>query len=158
MREVLPTVEGVALERTVKFDEDDFVAALTSVNLQRSFEAVQAILVDGVKLDRIITTLVLLAADRMASTPVNVDAGWEDLTTELNLAASLRSAQQIGGNLVAAKGVFHVAWQIFADRWINIPFTNSQRTACVKKNWMCRIKPRVSSRLLLQLRRSMFKR
>ncbi len=121
MREMLPTVEGAALERTVKFDEDDFVEALTSVNLQRSFEAVQAVLVDGVKLERLITTLVLLAADRMASTPVNVDAGWENLTTELNLAASLRSTQQIGGNMVAAKGVFHVAWQIFADRWINIP-------------------------------------
>ena len=63
-------------------------------------------MVDGVKLDRIITTLVLLAADRMANTPVNVDAGWENLTMELNLAASLRSAQQIGGTLVAAKGVF----------------------------------------------------
>ena len=157
MREMLPTVEGAALERTVKFDEDAFVEALTSVNLQRSFEAVQAVLVDGVQLDRLITTLVLLAADRMASTPVNVDAGWENLTTELNLAASLRSTQQIGGNMVAAKGVFHVAWQIFADRWINIP-SRPLSQPLAKKNWMCRIKPRVSSRLLRQLRRSMFKR
>ena len=120
MQQMLPTIENATLEQTVEFNEDAFVEALTSVNLQRSFEAVQAALVDGVKLEKLITTLVLLAADRMASTPVNVDAGWENLTTELNLAASLRSAQQIGGNLVAAKGLFHVAWQIFADRWINI--------------------------------------
>ena len=40
---------------------------------------------------------------------------------ELNVAASLRSAQRIGGNRVAAKGLFHVAWLIFANRWINIP-------------------------------------
>ena len=40
---------------------------------------------------------------------------------ELNLASSLRSAKEVGGELVAAKGLFHVAWQIFADRWINIP-------------------------------------
>ena len=121
MREMLPTVENADLEQTVEFDEDAFVEALTSVNLQRSFEAVQAVLGGGVKLDKLITTLVLLAADRMAHTPVNVDAGWENLTTELNLAASLRSAQRIGGNKVAAQGLFHVAWQIFANRWINIP-------------------------------------
>ena len=121
MRQMLPTLENAGLERTDEFDEDAFVEALTSVNLQRSFEAVETVLTDGVKLERLITTLVLLAADRMAHTPVNVDAGWENLTTELNLAASLRSAQRVGGNKVAAKGVFHVAWQIFADRWINIP-------------------------------------
>ena len=121
MREMLPTVENADLEQTVEFDEDAFVEALTSVNLQRSFEAVQAVLGGGVKLDKLITTLVLLAADRMASTPVNVDAGWGNLTMELNVAASLRSAQRIGGNKVAAKGLFHVAWQIFANRWINIP-------------------------------------
>ncbi len=120
MKEMLPTIENVAFERTNKFNEDAFVEALTSVDLQRSFEEVQAVLVDGVKLDRVITTLVLLAADRMASTPVNVDAGWSNLTMELNLASSLRSAQKMGGSLVAAKGLFHVAWQIFADRWINI--------------------------------------
>ena len=121
MREMLPTVENADLEQTVEFDEDAFVEALTSVNLQRSFEAVEAVLGGGVKLDKLITTLVLLAADRMASTPVNVDAGWGNLTMELNVAASLRSAQRIGGNKVAAKGLFHVAWQIFANRWINIP-------------------------------------
>ena len=75
----------------------------------------------GVKLDRLITTLVLLAADRMARTPVNVDAGWGALTMELNLAASLRTAQRHGGDRVAAKGLFHAAWQVFADRWLNIP-------------------------------------
>jgi len=121
MRQILPTLESADLEQTDEFDEDAFVEALTSVNLHRSFETVQTVLTDGIKLERLITTLVLLAADRMAHTPVNVDAGWENLTTELNLAASLRSAQQVGGNKVAAKGIFHVAWQIFADRWINIP-------------------------------------
>ena len=121
MRQMLPAIEDSALEQTSEFDEDAFVEALTSVNLQRSFEAVQAVLTDGVKLEKLITSLVLLAADRMASTPVNVDAGWENLTMELNLAASLRSAQRVGGNEIAAKGLFHVAWQIFANRWINIP-------------------------------------
>ncbi len=121
LRQMLPDVESAGLERTVKFDEDVFVEALTSVNLQRAFEAVQTVLIDGVKLEKVITTLVLLAADRMANTPVNVDAGWENLTMELNLAASLRSVQRVGGNRVAAKGLFHVAWQIFANRWINIP-------------------------------------
>jgi nitrite reductase/ring-hydroxylating ferredoxin subunit len=105
----------------VEYDEDAFAGALAGVNIQRSFEAVRTVLMAGVRLDRLITTLVLLAADRMARTPVNVDAGWDALTTELNLAASLRTAQRYGGNLVAAKGIFHAAWLIFSNRWINIP-------------------------------------
>ncbi len=121
LRDMKSTIESAALERTHKLDEDAFVEALTSVDLQRSFEEVTAVIVDGVRLDKVITTLVLLAADRMANTPVNVDAGWWNLTMELNLASSLRSAKQVGGERVAAKGLFHVAWQIFADRWINIP-------------------------------------
>jgi len=43
------------------------------------------------------------------------------LTTELNLAASLRIAERRGSHSIAAKGLFHAAWQIFADRWLNIP-------------------------------------
>ena len=121
LKEMMPVIEGTALERTNKFDEDSFVEALTSVDLPRSFEEVGAVISDGVYLDKVITTLVLLAADRMANTPVNVDAGWWNLTMELNLASSLRSAKKVGGDLIAAKGLFHVAWQIFADRWINIP-------------------------------------
>lgn len=105
----------------IEFDEDDFVSALLSVNIQKSFNAVNEALKAGVKLDRLITTLVLLAADRMARTPVNVDAGWEVLTTELNIAASLRTAASQGNSNVAAKGLFHAAWQVFADRWLNIP-------------------------------------
>ncbi|PYS47725.1 MAG: hypothetical protein DMG13_27180, partial [Acidobacteria bacterium] len=105
----------------IEYDEDAFVDALLSVNIQKSFEAVAAVLEGGVGLDRLITTLVLLAADRMARTPVNVDAGWGALTTELNLAASLRTARRHGGASIAAKGLFHAAWQMFADRWLNIP-------------------------------------
>jgi len=82
---------------------------------------VDSALKQGVTLDRLITTLVLLAADRMARTPVNVDAGWGVLTMELNLAASLRTAERLGGSRVAAKGLFQAAWQVFSNRWLNIP-------------------------------------
>lgn len=105
----------------IEFDEDAFVNALLSVNIDKSFNAISEALKAGVKLDRLITTFVLLAADRMSRTPVNVDAGWEVLTTELNLAASLRTAARHGKSHVAAKGLFHAAWQLFADRWLNIP-------------------------------------
>ncbi len=120
MQEMLPSIDAPA-NTTTDYDEDAFVSALTSVDIQRSFDAVRNVLEASVKMDRLITTLVLLAADRMARTPVNVDAGWPCLTTELNLAASLRTAQRIGGEQVAAKGIFHAAWLIFADRWLNIP-------------------------------------
>ena len=110
-----------ASERAADYDEEAFVSALVSVNIQRSFDAVGAVLRGGVKLERLITTLVLLAADRMARTPVNVDAGWGALTMELNVAASLRTALRRGGEQVAAKGLFHAAWLVFSDRWLNIP-------------------------------------
>jgi nitrite reductase/ring-hydroxylating ferredoxin subunit len=123
MTSMVPAIEeSNPLENSlIEYDEDAFVNALLSVNIQKSFEAIDAALKDRVKLDRLITTLVLLAADRMARTPVNVDAGWNALTMELNLAASLRTAQRHGSGRVAAKGLFHAAWQMFADRWLNIP-------------------------------------
>ena len=123
VRAAVPVIEAVdiATNSLTDYDEESLVKALVSVNIQKSFDAMNAALTSGVKLERLITTLVLLAADRMARTPVNVDAGWRPLTTELTLAASLRTAQRHGGSYVAAKGLLHVAWQIFADRWLNIP-------------------------------------
>jgi hypothetical protein len=83
--------------------------------------AVNGLLKAGINLDRLITTRALLSADRMARTPVNVDAGWGVLTVELNLAASLRAAMRQGGVHAAAKGLFHAVCQFFSDRWLNIP-------------------------------------
>ena len=120
MREKLGELEASDSAAT-DYDEDAFVSALTSVDIQKSFTGVAHALRCGVSTDRIISTLVILAADRMARTPVNVDAGWECLTTELNLAASLRTVQRIAGEDAAVKGIFHAAWLIFDDRWLNIP-------------------------------------
>ncbi|MFB3042241.1 MAG: Rieske (2Fe-2S) protein [Candidatus Poribacteria bacterium] len=125
MRSMQPAIDdalsNASTREVTDYDEDAFVDALTSVDIQRAFDAVRNVLETGVKIERLITTLVLLAADRMARTPVNVDAGWPCLTTELHLAASLRTAQRIGGDKVTAKGIFHAAWLLFADRWLNIP-------------------------------------
>ena len=104
-----------------EYDEDALVDAVSSVDIDRSFDAVAAALASGVRLERLITTFVLLAADRMARTPVNVDAGWGCLTQELNLARSLRTARAEAGDRVAVMGLFHFAWQLFDDRWLNIP-------------------------------------
>ncbi|MBI4552539.1 MAG: Rieske (2Fe-2S) protein [Candidatus Latescibacteria bacterium] len=125
MTSMVPSIEEAAshasANQRIEYDEEAFVSAVGSVNIQKSFDAIGTVLAADIRLDRLVTTLVLLAADRMARTPVNVDAGWGALTTELHLAASLRTAQRCGGATVAAKGLFHAAWQIFADRWLNIP-------------------------------------
>ena len=114
---------AVGMERTVdQYDEDTLVEAVLSVDIDRSFDALAAALLTGVRLERLITTFVLLAADRMARTPVNVDAGWENLTQELSLARSLRMAQRQAGDRVAIMGLFHVAWTVFENRWLNIPY------------------------------------
>ena len=123
MTSMVPVIEASSPARNsaLEYDEDAFVSALLSVNIQKAFDALSTALQVGVKLDRLITTLVLIAADRMARTPVNVDAGWGALTMELNLAASLRTAERHGSYHVAAKGLFHAAWMLFTDRWLNIP-------------------------------------
>ena len=105
----------------LEFDEDGLAADLLSGDLERSFDSLARALQSGVSLQRLITTFLLVAADRMARTPVNVDAGWSCLTLELELARSLRTALRIGGPRVAAMGLFHAAWHLFADRWLNIP-------------------------------------
>ena len=122
MRELQAQIENVQeVAGNANFDEDALTDAVTSVDIHRSFDAVAGAL-DNTSIDRLITTFVLLAADRMARTPVAVDAGWPNLTRELNFASSLRAIKRRGGLSVAAKGLFHVAWHFFADRWINIDY------------------------------------
>ncbi|MCY4545919.1 MAG: hypothetical protein OXD39_11840, partial [Gemmatimonadetes bacterium] len=122
LTELAPELEShdYDVNTRTEYDENALVDALLSVDIERSFEAVTRVLRDGVALERLITTFVLLAADRMARTPVNVDAGWGPLSTEFNLAASLRHVHAYGGPAAAAKGLYHAAWQIFDNRWINI--------------------------------------
>jgi hypothetical protein len=64
--------------------------------------------------------MVLLAADRMARTPVNLNPGWGNLRQELLLASSGRTALRYGGPKIGAKALYHAAWQFFSDRWLNI--------------------------------------
>src|SRR5262249_16081919 len=113
MTSMVPAIDAVdkSSNGIPDYHEDAFLTPLLSGNIQRSFDAVSSAVMAGLELDRLITTLVLLAADRMARTPVNVDAGWSALTMELNLAASLRTAEQHGGR-VAAKALFQAAWQV----------------------------------------------
>ena len=116
-------VAGLAAGRAQAgaYDEDALVKGLTSGDLSRTFGAVSDALRSGAGVDRIITTMVLLAADRMARTPVNLNPGWGSLSHELRLASSVRSALRHGGFEVGAKALYHAAWQFFSDRWLNIP-------------------------------------
>jgi nitrite reductase/ring-hydroxylating ferredoxin subunit len=101
--------------------QEALAGALGGADVKRAFEAVGAVLKAGIPFERVIDTFVLLAADRMARTPVNVNSGWPELTMELNLSVSLRTACKQGGARVTAKALFHTAYQFFQDRWLNIP-------------------------------------
>jgi hypothetical protein len=108
------------LAKETAYDEDAFVLALGSGNLSSIFQGLSDVLAAGADADSIITTMVLVAADRMARTAVNVNPGWGALTAELNLAASLRTAKRYGGPLVTRKAFYHVGYRHFDDRWLNI--------------------------------------
>jgi hypothetical protein len=126
MKSLAPVTLAIHDDRTKPADrqqhyDDALAGALVGANVKRAFEAVGAVLKAGTPCKRVIDTFVLLAADRMARTPVNVNSGWPELTTELNLSVSLRTAFKHGGATVTAKALFHTAYQFFQDRWLNIP-------------------------------------
>jgi nitrite reductase/ring-hydroxylating ferredoxin subunit len=102
------------------YDEEALAKGLVSGDLTQAFNAISAALRARVEIDRIVTTMVLLAADRMARTPVNLNPGWGSLRQELILVSSVRTALRYGGFKVGAKALYHSAWQFFSDRWLNI--------------------------------------
>ena len=109
-----------AADQAAAYDEDALAKGLVSGDLAQTFNAISDALRARVGIDRIVTTMVLLAADRMARTPVNLNPGWGSLSHELILASSVRTALRYGGFKVGAKALYHAAWQFFSDRWLNI--------------------------------------
>jgi hypothetical protein len=107
-------------DRVGAYDEEALAKGLVSGDLTQTFNAISDALRARVDIDRIVTTMVLLAADRMARTPVNLNPGWGSLRIELMLASSVRTALRYGGFKVGAKALYHAAWQFFSDRWLNI--------------------------------------
>lgn len=102
------------------FDEDIFAAGLVSGDLDNTFDTVTNALKSGVGIDQIVQTMVLLGADRMARTPASMSPGWWELGQEITLSSSIRRALRFGGYQVAAKALYHVAWEFFSNRWLNI--------------------------------------
>ena len=117
IRELSSTPPG---DRAAEYDEEALAKGLVSGDLSQTFNAVSDALRARVEIGRIVTTMVLLAADRMARTPVNLNPGWGSLRQELILASSVRTALRYGGFSVGAKALYHAAWQFFSDRWLNI--------------------------------------
>ena len=117
------------LTEATDFDEDEFVVGLVSGDLDKTFDAVTNALKAGVDINRIATTMVLTAADRMARTPASMSPGWWELGLEMTWSSSIRTALRYGGFKVAAKMLYHTAWGFFDNRWLNIkplPLTESR--------------------------------
>ena len=102
------------------FDEDVFAAGLVSGDLDNTFDTITNALKSGAGIDQIVQTMVLLGADRMARTPASMSPGWWELGQEITLSSSIRKALRFGGYQVAAKALYHVAWEFFSNRWLNI--------------------------------------
>ena len=106
--------------KTTNFDEDAFAAGLVSGDLNDTFDTITNALKSGVEINLIASTMVLIAADRMARTPASMSPGWWELGREMSLASSIRTALRCAGFQVAAKALYHVAWEFFSNRWLNI--------------------------------------
>ena len=106
--------------QTTDFDEDAFAAGVVSGDLNDTFDTITDALKNGVDINRIVSTMVLLGADRMARTPASMSPGWWELGREISLASSIRIALRVAGFEVAAKALYHVAWEFFSNRWLNI--------------------------------------
>jgi nitrite reductase/ring-hydroxylating ferredoxin subunit len=125
-------IAGANRPVTYDFDEDAFSAGIVSGDLDETFDTITNALKAGVDINRLVTTMVLTGADRMARTPASMSPGWWELGWEMNLSSSVRTALRYGGFKVAAKALYHVAWQFFSDRWLNVralPLTELRGTA-----------------------------
>lgn len=116
----LATTPSHRTDEVRAFDEAAFAKELVSGDIRRSFDAISNALKAHVEIDRLATTMVLLAADRMARTPANLNPGWGNLNQELIGSSSVRTAFRYGGYKIGAKALYHAAWQFFSDRWLNI--------------------------------------
>jgi len=112
--------QDASTENSVAYDEDKFSAALVSGDLDEVFDAVTEMLTAGVPINTLATTMVMMAGDRMARTPVNMSPGWWDLQDEMEIASTVRKVLRYGGTKVAAKALYHAAWRFFNNRWLNI--------------------------------------
>ena len=106
--------------QTADFDEDAFAAGIVSGDLDDTFDTITNALKSGVDINRIASTMVLLGADRMARTPASMSPGWWEIGREISLASSVRTALRFAGFQVAATALYHVAWEFFSNRWLNI--------------------------------------
>lgn len=107
-------------QQTRDYDEDAFTESLVSGDLNQTFDGLTQALRDGVGINKLVTTMVMLGGDRMARTSANMSPGWGSLGWEINLSSSVRTAFQYASPKVAAKVLYHVAWIFFGDRWLNI--------------------------------------
>lgn len=115
------------------YNEDALAKGLVSGDLTQTFNSISETLRARVGIDRMVTTMVLVAADRMARTPVNLNPGWGSLSHELIISSSVRNALRYGGFKVGARALYHAAWQFFSDRWLNItPHSLSDPLSSVK--------------------------
>ena len=112
--------QETSTESAVDYDEDKFSAALVSGDLDEVFDTVTEMLTAGVPINTLATTMVMMAGDRMARTPVNMSPGWWDLQEEMEIASTVRKVLRYGGTRVAAKALYHAAWRFFNNRWLNI--------------------------------------
>ena len=106
---------------SVDLNDDAFGEALLSGELETAFGAVTTALQSGVHVNRIADAMVMLGADRMARTPVSLNPGWWDLAAEMQMGSAIRGVHRHAGYALAAKAVYHAAWQFYSDRWLNIP-------------------------------------
>ena len=121
--------QETSTESAVDYDEDKFSAALVSGDLDEVFDAITEMLTAGVPINTLATTMVMMAGDRMARTPVNMSPGWWDLQEEMEIASTVKKVLRHGGTKVAAKALYHAAWRFFNNRWLNIrhqPITASR--------------------------------
>ena len=106
--------------QTADFDEDTFAAGIVSGDLDDTFDTITNALKSGVDINRLASTMVLIGADRMARTPASMSPGWWEIGREISLASSIRTALRFAGFQVAATALYHVAWEFFSNRWLNI--------------------------------------
>lgn len=108
--------EQVAKQNGVAFDDQAFRTRILDGSDQEAFAALNAVLNDGVSVEKILNATSLAASERLRRFDIDLDAddtnewGWLDVTHNLTYLDALRWAWSVSPSPELLRGVYHAVW------------------------------------------------
>jgi nitrite reductase/ring-hydroxylating ferredoxin subunit len=93
-------------------------AVLFDGRLHRIFQSITAALQSGIAVDDILTAMSLFVAERMTRFKASDVGDWPAVSSALRYGSALRQARDLVEQRVRARGLYHLAFDIWTARWV----------------------------------------